>query len=140
MGGNWSYSIALKLQPATQLTAPAQFALGRWTGTVEVLEVTPSVVHLKAVIHGAGVSDLEGPTVPSIVELLDRSGQPIGSVAAGATITVPKMQLTPTTYRNTRINYEWPRPTDAETLKLVFEGGGGTFALPFSISALDLPG
>ena len=136
LAGNWTWSIPLKVQPATTLQAPAQFALGRWRGNIEVLEVTPSVIHLRAVINGVSPANTVGPGIPEIVTLLDPAGTTIGFSAGSAGIIVPKLQVNPVNYQNSRIEYEWPRPASGGTFQLRFQGGGGSYTIPLTIEAL----
>jgi hypothetical protein len=136
LAGNWTWSIPLKVQPGAALPAPPQFALGRWRGKIEVLEVTPSVIHLRAVIDGVSVANIMGPGIPEIATLLDPMGTKIGISGGGATITVPKGQINPVNYQNTRIDFEWPRMATGGTFQLRFQGGGGSYAIPLTIDAL----
>jgi len=134
--GHWDFTIALKVAPGRTLAAPAQFNMGAWTLKIETLELTPSVVHLQAVVSGAAPDDLSGPGVKySFLDLLDAGGHPVKVVAAGAGVTVPKQQLNASNYRNSRINYQWSRP-EAGTYRLRFQGGGGAFTLALSIPAM----
>ena len=131
--GHWDFTVALKVAPGLTLAAPAQFKMGAWTVKIETLELTPSVVHLQAVVSGAAPDELSGPTInDAFLELLDGAGHPVKVVAAGAGVTVPKQQLNASNYRNSRINYQWARP-DAGSYRLRFQGGGGVFTLPLSI-------
>jgi len=57
--------------------------------------------------------------------------------AADAGITFPKQQVNPVNYQNSRIEYEWPRPTSAGTFQLRFQGGGGSYVIPLTIDALS---
>lgn len=136
LAGNWTWSIPLKVQAATALPAPTQFGFGRWQGNIEVLEVTPSVIHLRAVINGVSPGNIVGPGIPDIVTLLDSSGTRINFSAGDAGITVPKQQVNPVNYQNSRIDYEWPRPATGGTFQLRFQGGGGSYAIPLTIEAV----
>src|SRR5438132_1317262 len=134
--GSWSWSIPLKVQPATTLPAPAHFALGRWRGNIELLEVTPSVIHLRAVINGVSPGSIVGPGIPEIVALIDSSGTTIGFSSGDAGIIVPKQQVNPVNYQNSRIDYEWPRPATGGTFQLRFQGGGGSYSIPLTIEPI----
>jgi hypothetical protein len=136
LAGDWTWSIPLKVQPATTLPAPAQFALGRWRGNIELLEVTPSVIHLRAVINGVSPGSIVGPGIPEIVTLIDSSGITIGFSSGDAGIIVPKQQVNPVNYQNSRIDYEWSRPATGGTFQLRFQGGGGSYVIPLTIEAL----
>ena len=131
--GTWTFSLALKVQPSVAIAAvPGQFVLGTWKVTTEVAEVTPSVIHIQAVIDGASVGEVGSP-----VTLLDPSGTPVGWVASSAGVTVPKGQLNSTNYKTTRINDQWLRPTAAGTYQLRFAGGGGAQMINISVAAPD---
>ena len=134
--GDWTWSIPLKVQPATALPAPAQFTLGRWRGNIELLELTPSVIHVRAVINGVSPGSTVGPGIPEIVTLIDSAGTTIGFSSGDAGIIVPKQQVNPVNYQNSRIDYEWPRPALGGTFQLKFQGGGASYAIPLTIEAL----
>jgi hypothetical protein len=136
LAGNWSWSIPLKVQRATTLPAPKQFALGRWYSSIEVLEVTPSVIHLRAVINGVSPGNIVGPGMGEIVTLVDPSGSRIDFSAGDARIVVPKQLVNPISYQNSRIEYEWPRPAVGGMFQLRFQGGGGSYEIPLTIEAL----
>jgi hypothetical protein len=134
--GNWSWSIPLKVQPAITLAAAAPFALGRWAVGVEVLEVTPSVIHLRAVINGVSPGAVSGPGIQEVVQLFDASGIKIDVSSSRATILVPKQLVNPANYQNSRIEYQWPRPVAGGTFQLRFQGGGGSYVIPLTFEAL----
>ena len=136
LAGNWTWSIPLKVQAATALSAPTQFALGRWYATVEVLEVTPSVIHLRAVINGVSPGAVSGPGIQEVVQLFDASGTKIDVSSSNAGIVVPKQLVNPVNYENSRIEYLWPRPAEGGTFQLRFQGGGGSYTIPLTIDAL----
>ena len=132
--GNWAFAVAVNVQPGQKLVAPNPFRLGAWRVTVETLELTPDVVHMEAVVNGASPVALEGPGIPPFVELLDSAGNPLRVLVGGAGITVPKGQLNPTNYQNSRSRNQWLRP-DAGTYRLRFQGGGGRFEIPIVIGS-----
>jgi hypothetical protein len=136
LAGNWSWSIRLKVQPSTMLPAPTQFALGHWYTSVEVLEVTPSAIHLRAVINGVSPGNIVGPGLADIVTLLDASGSRINFSAGDARIVVPKQLVNPVSYQNSRIEYQWPRPVEGGKFQLRFQGGGGSYVIPLTIERL----
>jgi hypothetical protein len=132
--GNWAFLLALKVEPSVALAAvPAQFDLGSWKVTTEAAEVTPSVIHVQALINGASVSDVAHTTVV----LLDSSGTPVNPVVTSAAVTVPKQQLNSTNDKITRVNVQWLRPATAGTYRLQFTGGGGAQAVVISVDAPD---
>ena len=130
--GNWAFTVAVNVQPGHILAAPNPFWLGRWKVTVETLEITPDVVHMEALVNGASPVALEGPGIPPFVELLDSAGNPLRVLVGGAGITVPKGQLNPINYQNSRSRNQWLRPA-AGTYRLRFQGGGGRFEIPIVI-------
>jgi len=130
--GNWAFTVAVNVQPGQILAAPNPFRLGRWKVTVETLEITPDVVHMEALVNGASPPTLEGPGIPPFVELLDSAGNPLRVLVGGAGITVPKGQLNPINYQNSRSRNQWLRPA-AGTYRLRFQGGGGRFEIPIVI-------
>jgi hypothetical protein len=131
--GNWAFTVAVNVQPGQILVAPNPFRLGAWKVTVETLEITPDVVHMEAVVNGASPVALEGPGIPPFVELLDSAGNPLRVLVGGAGITVPKGQLNPINYQNSRSRNQWLRPA-AGTYRLRFQGSGGHFEIPIVIS------
>lgn len=133
----WNFSIALPMHLATDLPAPRQFPLGRWTGNIEVFELTPTVVHLQLVIKGASVPELDLTTVT----FLDPAGRVIGQ-GCGGSITVNKTQISgpdSPLYHNSRVYCEFARPSTAGRYQIRFQGGGGTYVIPVSIAAATGP-
>src|SRR6202023_256295 len=108
--GNWALTVAVHVLPGQILTAPHPFWLGRWRGPVQTLELTPDVVHMVALVKGAAPVALEGPGHGPFVELLDSAGNPVRNLEGGAGITVPKGQVNPINYQNSRSRNEWLRP------------------------------
>jgi hypothetical protein len=128
VNGNWAFNAALAVQSGQLLAAPNQFRLGAWNVTVETLELTPAVVHLQTVVNGASPEALVGPGNGAFVELVDAAGNPVSVLASDAGITVPKGQLNPVNYLNSRTGNEWLRPA-AGTYRLLFQGGGGRYEI-----------
>ena len=124
--GNWSFNVALTVQPGQALPAPNQFRLGAWKVTIERLELTPTVVHLQTLVNGASPETIGGPPNTDFVELVDDAGVPVKSLGGGASITVPKQQVNPVNYQNARTYNTWSRPA-AGTYRLRFQGGGGRY-------------
>jgi hypothetical protein len=131
--GNWAFTVAVNVQPGQILTAPTTFWLGRWKVTVETLEMTPDVVRMEALVNGASPVALEGPWIPPFVELLDSAGNPVRVLEGGAGIAVPKAQLNPVNYQNSRSRNQWLRPA-AGTYRLRFQGNGGRYEIPLIIA------
>ena len=130
--GNWAFTVAVNVQPGQILTPPKPFWLGAWKVTVETLEITPDVVHLQALVNGVSNVALEGPGHGPFVELVDGAGNPVTRLVGGAGITVPKGQLNPINYQNSRSYNEWLRPV-AGTYRLRFQGNGGRIEIPVVI-------
>jgi hypothetical protein len=129
---NVNFSFAVRVQPSIPLVAATtQYRLGSWTVTLEAMEVTPSVVHLAAVVDGASLDDLG----PSFMTLLDPTGKEFVASQGGGSVTVPKQQLNSTTVKRSRINYQWVRPATAGTYHLHFAGNGGQVSIPLDIPA-----
>jgi hypothetical protein len=132
--GSWAINVALKVLPAQALPSPASFRLGGWKVTVERLELTPAVINLQTLVNGASPEAILGPGKAAFVELLDASGNPVKQLAGGAGITVPKQQVNPMNYQNSRTRNEWTRPA-AGSYTLRFQGGGGRFEIPVIIGS-----
>jgi hypothetical protein len=130
--GNWAFTVAVNVQPGQTLAAPNPFWLGRWRVTVETLEITPDVVRMEALVNGASPVALEGPGHGPFVELVDSAGNPVRVLEGGAGITVPKLQLNPVNYQNSRSRNQWLRPA-AGTYRLRFQGNGGRHEIPIVI-------
>ena len=130
--GNWTFTVAVNVQPGQILVAPNPFWLGRWKVTVETLEITPDVVRMVALVNGASPVALEGPWIPPFVELLDSAGNTVRVLEGGAGIAVPKTELNPINYQNSRSRNEWLRPA-AGTYRLRFQGNGGRHEIPIVI-------
>jgi hypothetical protein len=129
----WNFSVALPIHAAQEVPAPPPFPLGRWKVTVEVLQVTPVVLNVQALVNGASVPEIGLSTVT----LLDPAGAIIGQ-GCGASITVPKTQIdSPNSplYHNARVYCQFARPSQAGTYRLRFIGGGGTSTIPIPIKA-----
>jgi hypothetical protein len=128
-----TFSLPLKVQPSVAITTvPRQLNVGSWKVTIEAAEITPSVIHIQALIDGASVSD----TGPSTLSLVEANG-PARSAAYSASVTVPKQQLTAETYKSTRLNAQWLRLSSAGVYQLRITGGGGTQTLNFQVGAPD---
>jgi hypothetical protein len=121
-----TFTLALNVQQSTTLAiVPSQLDLGSWKVTIEAAEVTPSVIHLQAVINGAFVSQVGRSTVT----LSDPLGQIVNPSVESASVT--------TDYKSTRVNDQWLRPTAAGVYQLRFAGGGGTHTFDMMILAPD---
>jgi len=96
-----------------------------------VIELTPSVVHVQALIDGATVGDVE----QKFMTLLDPSGHEVVQIAGGASVTVPKGQLNSATYKSTRVNDQWERPAAAGTYHLRVAGNNLSHVVSLDIPA-----
>lgn len=128
--GGWSFAFALKVQGSTPITlqkAPA--TVGSWNVTVDVFELTPSVIHLQ--LRVAGKAGLSQDAAASAVKLVDASGNEV--FPAGSSITPVGGGL--------RLDYVWPRVAAAADYRLTISGGGGEYSADFSVpAAAPLPG
>ena len=124
--GNWSFNVALTVQPGQALPAPNQFHLGAWKVTIERLQLTPTVVYLQTLVNGASPVAISGPGNAVFVELVDAAGVPVKSLGGGASITVPKQEVNPVNYQNARTYNTWLRPA-AGTYRLRFQGSGARY-------------
>jgi hypothetical protein len=124
--GSWTFSVPLPVQLATALPlTPKLTAVGTWKIDVEAFELTPSVIHLRALVDGtapAGISDSTavlmgpdgGPVKPMTLEAANVSGQ-------------------------TLLNETWVRPAVSATYQLRVSGGGGQYAATVAIPAPPAP-
>jgi hypothetical protein len=135
--GTWTLTFVLPVHQASPLATESPFQLGAWKVTIEVLEVTPAVVHLQAVIDGANVEEI-GQGLDSGISLLDKSGAPVSSVAAEVETTISKEDLNPATGppNSARVKLQWLRPRSAGTYQLRFRGNGQTHTIAITIPAL----
>jgi len=124
--GNWAFNIAIKVQPGQALAAPNPFRLGAWKVTIERLELTPAVIRLQTLVNGASPVSVVGPGIGAFVELVDSVGNQVRDMGGGASIAVPKGQLNPINYQNSRTRDEWLRPAPG-TYRLRFQGSGARY-------------
>jgi len=87
---------------------------------------------LQTLVNGASPVAIGGPGKGAFVELIDAAGNPVKDLGGGASITVPKQQVNPMNYQNSRTYDCWLRPA-AGTYRLRFQGGGGRFEIPIVI-------
>src|SRR6266566_3869419 len=127
--GHWTFAPDVHVQGSQPIGSyPLHFALGSWKVTLEVIELTPSVVHVQALIDGATVGDVE----QKFMTLVDSSGHEVRQIAGGASVTVPKQQLNSSTYKSTRVNDQWERPA-AGKYKLRVEGNNAVHVVDLEI-------
>ena len=105
--------------------------------TIEVLELTPAVVHLQALIDGGGVEEV-GVRLDSTVSLLDESGKPVGIAGLGTATAISQERLNPTTGppKRARVNLLWLRPPAAGPYQLRFQGNGETHTITITLPGL----
>jgi len=127
--GVWSFSVSLKIQAAIPLTlSPTLTSVGSWKVTVEKFELTPSVVHLRAVVDGPSSIDVN----QNAFTLLDDAGNAIN--VAGASF-VPKGGQ-----NATQVDMSWGRVARATTYRLQVKNGGATYTSgPASFAAPPTP-
>jgi len=130
--GEWRFSLAVKLQPATALPAPTPFALGKWNVTVEKLEATPAVIHFQAMLAGATPDAIQMSTL----DLVDASGRSLREMGGEARLTAPKTQSNASTDNNTRVDYQWMRPAAGGTYQLRIQGPGGTRTIVLTVAPI----
>lgn len=135
--GNWTLAFDLSVQPAIALPNESAFRLGSWTITIEVLEATPAVIHLQALVDGAGVEEF-GLGLESTISLVDASGAPVRTVGLSTATTITKEQLNPTTSppNSARVDLQWLRPRAAGGYQLRFQGNGETHTIAITLPAL----
>jgi hypothetical protein len=130
--GTWTFSPDVKVQPSQSLAAvPHRVSLGSWKMTLEVVEVTPSVVHLQALIDGASVDQL----AYNFATLLYPSGQAVQQVVGSASVTVPKQQLNGNAPKKTRVDDQWARPATPGAYQLQLQGNGTRATVKLDIPA-----
>jgi len=130
--GQWSFSLAVKIQPATSLPAPTPFPLGTWNVTVEKLEATPAVIHFQAMFAGAKPEAIQMSTL----SLVDASGRSLRDMAGEAGLTAPKGQMNASNDTNTRVNYQWMRPAAGGTYQLHIQAPGGTRTIVITLGPI----
>lgn len=117
--GDWSFAFPLRVPASTHLwLRPPLTSVGSWKLTLETFEVTPSQVHLEAVIDGAAVEDLKQNTFA----LVGTRGKSLELVSYEASTTVPKSQITSIPPRNAQVNIWWRRPAISDAYCLVVSG------------------
>jgi hypothetical protein len=131
----WAFRFTLRVYATIVLPAPSTFHLASWKVTIEDLAATPSVIDFQAVVAGANNQQLSNNMRSQPVTLLDAAGNEVRPITATSGITVPKQQLNPATYQNTRIHYQWARPATAATYQLRMSGNGATYMITLRIPA-----
>ena len=89
--------------------------------------------YVQAVVAGANNEQLFNNMKPQPVMLLDAAGNEVRPITATSGVTVPKQQLNPTTYQNTRVHYQWARPATAATYRLRISGNGAAHVITLRI-------
>ncbi len=96
-----------------------------------MVEVTPSVIHLQALIEGESVDQLE----QNFATLIDLSGQAVRQVTESASVTVPKQQLNGNTPKKTRVDDQLARPATPGAYKVQLQGNGTRATVRLDIPA-----
>jgi hypothetical protein len=121
--GSWTFSAALPVQqPAALSLTPRLTSVGTWKVNVEAFELTPSVIHLRALVSGTEPSGITDSTAV----LVGPDGSPVkpltlDPVAAGS--------------NQTRLDATWIRPAAAASDQLQVNGGGGQYSTHVLIPA-----
>jgi len=126
----WTLQAAVRVGGATALAAPPQVVLGGWTWQLTTVQVTPNVIRVVAIVHGATVDDVTGPPPP--LALAGPGGAPELQLAEGAGITVPKAQLNATNIRTTEVDATWLRGADG-TYHLAIRSPAGTRTIDLAV-------
>ena len=129
----WAFQFTLRVHATIALSAPSSFQLASWKVTIEDLAATPSVIDFEAVVVGANNEQLFNNMQSPPVMLLDAAGNEVRPITATSGVTVPKQQLNPTTYQNTRVHYQWARPATAATYRLRISGNGAAHVITLRI-------
>lgn len=120
---SWIFSVTLPVQTASPFSlTPELTSLGAWKVNVEAFELTPSVVHLRALISGAAQSAINDSTAV----LVGPEGSPVKPLTLEAGDAGPNQ---------TRIDETWIRPAQAAADQLRVTGGGGQYTANISIPA-----
>ena len=121
--GSWTFSADLPVRGATPLPlTPKLTAVGTWKVTVEAFELTPSVIHLRAVFDGAGPFTITDSTVV----LVGPDGLPVKPTTLDAV---------PTGANQTRLDQTWIRPASAASYQLQVNVGVYRYSANVSIPA-----
>jgi hypothetical protein len=120
---SWNFSATLPVQTASPLSlTPALESLGTWKVNVETFELTPSVVHLRALINGAAQAAINDSTAV----LVGPEGSPVKP------LTLETVDAGP---NQTRLDETWIRPAQAAADQLRVSGGGGQYTANIAIPA-----
>ena len=120
---SWAFSARLPVQtPSPFSLTPELTSLGTWKVIVEAFELTPSIVHLRALINGAAQSAVNDSTAV----LVGPEGTPVKPWTLEAVDAGPNQ---------TRLDETWIRPAQAAADQLRVTGGGGQYTANFSIPA-----
>jgi hypothetical protein len=118
---NWTFSASVPVQITTPLSlTPNLTNLGTWKVNVEAFELTPSVVHFRALINGAAQSAINDSTAV----LVGPEGSPVKPLTLDAVDAGPNQ---------TRLDETWIRPAQAAADQLRVSGGGGQYTANIAI-------
>jgi hypothetical protein len=128
--GNWRLQFTVPVQESVALLPPSpRVNLGSIPITLEVLEETPTVIHLQAVVNGLSLDQMR---LNEFVIMTGADGKPLKAVTGGGSVTVPKAQLTPESAKNVRLNFQWLRPPPG-SYRIIFSYGGETNTVPVTV-------
>jgi hypothetical protein len=120
---SWPFSATLPVHTATPLSlTPDLTSLGTWKLNVEAFELTPSVIHIRALINGAAKSAVNDSTAL----LVGPDGSPVKPLTLDAADAGTNQ---------TRLDETWIRPAEAAADQLRVTGGGGQYTGYISIPA-----
>jgi energy-converting hydrogenase Eha subunit B len=123
----WKFD--LPVQRSICYSTGAPFQLGPWPVSITMLEVTPSTLHIRALVVGAS-GPAEGAAVqgtindPELLTAVDQNGTTLGGVAGGG-VSAEGGWL---------IDDQWMRPAGAGSYRLIFKANGVTHTV-----TLDAP-
>lgn len=135
--GSWTLSFDVPVQPASTLPHETSFQLGALNVTIEILDLTPSVIRLQTVMGGARVEEVAS-SVDSAITLLDSSGSPVRSLASEVGTTASKDDLDPVADppSGARIKLLWQRPQSTGNYELRFQSNDGqVHTIPIALPA-----
>lgn len=125
--GSWTFSVAVPVQSATPLPlTPKLTNVGTWKVTLEAFELTPSVIHLRALVDGTEPSAVTDSTAV----LLGADGAPVKPMTIDAVVAGSNQ---------TRLDETWVRPANAAGDQLQLNGGGSRYSAAVSIPAPPQP-
>ncbi|HEY4025719.1 MAG TPA: hypothetical protein VGO86_04750 [Candidatus Dormibacteraeota bacterium] len=108
----WTFQATVRVGAGKALAVPAPVTVGGWTWQLTTIEETPNAIEVVAIVHGATVDQVSGPSVYRPLTLVGPGGASAPVLFEGASVTVPKQQLNATTAQTTRVQAIWLRGAD----------------------------